>query len=63
MINLSLTDGQIIPTTVGELLKLAMPKNMFEDDMTEGKPLIYYYKIYWIFLKYLFKNVINECKL
>ncbi|XP_065200027.1 uncharacterized protein pdm3 isoform X2 [Planococcus citri] len=37
VINLSLTDGQIIPTTVGELLKLAMPKNMFQDDVTGEK--------------------------
>lgn len=41
VINLSLTDGQIIPTTVGELLKLAMPKSMFEDDVTGGTTLIY----------------------
>lgn len=37
VINLSLADGQIIPTTVGELLKLAMPKSVFDDDVTGGK--------------------------
>ncbi|KAK7601030.1 hypothetical protein V9T40_008471 [Parthenolecanium corni] len=37
VINLSLTDGKIIPTTVGELLKLAMPKSIFDDDVTGEK--------------------------
>lgn len=55
VINLSLTDGKIIPTTVGELLKLAMPKSIFDDDVTGGKASFYgkkhlkTYNLYYIF--------------